>query len=154
MTPRRRLHTAAAAAAAALASLVACEKPAPIVTVVNVGRSAYAEANVFCFEGQSAAAANCTQRQSGSTTLEVVRGQTVGIDVDKEIVDDGWFIELSDPGAAGTETDPQQSEVQTGHYFTFTAPNLPSGASLLLTVRSLNQNQEPTGEWSFTLVPR
>ncbi len=153
MTPRRRLRTVAATAAA-LASLVACEKPAPIVTVVNVGRSVYAEANVFCFEGQSAAAANCAQRRTGSTTLEVVRGQTVGVDVDKEIVDDGWFIELSDPGAAEGEAEPQQSEVQTGHYFTFTAPNLPTGASLLLTVRSLNEDQEPTGEWSFRLVPR
>jgi len=153
MTPRRRLRTAAVAAAA-LASLAACERPAPIVTVVNVGRSVYAEASVFCFEGQSAAAANCAQRQAGSTRLEVVGGQTIGVDVDKEIVDDGWFIELSDPGAAEGEAEPQQSEVQTGHYFTFTAPNLPTGASLLLTVRSLNRDQEQTGEWVFTLVPR
>ncbi len=153
MTPRRRLRTAAGAIAA-LASLTACEKPAPIVTVVNVGQSVYAEANVFCFEGQSAAAANCAQRRTGSTTLEVVRGQTVGVDVDKEIVDDGWFIELTDPDAAGSGAEPQQSEVQTGHYFSFTAPNLPSGAALLLTVRSLNREQQPAGEWSFTLVPR
>ncbi len=153
MTPRRRLQTTAVAAAA-LASLVACEKPAPIVTVVNVGRSVYAEANVFCFEGQSAAAADCAQRRTGSTTLEVVGGQTIGVDVDKEIVEDGWFIELSDPQAPGGDSEPQQSEVQTEHYFTFTAPNLPKGASLLLTVRSLDQNADPTGEWAFTLVPR
>lgn len=153
MTPRRRLRTAAVATAV-LASLAACERPAPIVTVVNVGRSVYAEANVFCFEGQSAAAANCAQRQMGSTTLEVVRGQTIGVDVDREIVDGGWFIELTDPDAPRGEAEPQQSEVQTGHYFTFTAPNLPQGGSLLLTVRSLDQNSQQTGEWAFTLVPR
>lgn len=151
MTPRRRLRTAVVAGAALVA---ACEKPAPIVTVVNVGQSVYAEANVFCFEGQSVAAADCAQRRTGSTTLEVVRGQTVGVDVDKEIADDGWFIELSDPGAPGDGAEPQQSEVQTGHYFSFTAPNLPSGAALLLTVRSLNREQQPSGKWSFTLVPR
>jgi len=153
MNPRRRL-VAATSVAIALGALTACEKPAPIVTVVNGGNSVYAEANTYCFDGQSAAEANCATRQDGSTVLEVLGGQTVGVDVDKALLDGGWLIELSDPDAAGEQAQPQQSEVQNEHYFTFTAPNLPMGGSLLLTVRSLNEEQNATGAWLFTLVPR
>lgn len=152
MTPRRRL-VAGAVAALLLAALSGCERPAPIVTVVNAGNSVYAEANVYCFEGQSVAEANCAVRSDRSTELEVRGGQTVGVDVDKALLSGGWLIELSDPDAQEGSAEPQQSEVQDGHYFTFTAPNLPQGSSVLLTVRSLDRRQSATGEWLFTLVP-
>ena len=153
MNARRRLLTATSLAGALLA-LTACEKPAPIVTVVSGDTSVYAEANTYCFEGQSLEAGDCATRHEGSTTLEVRGGQTVGIDVDEALVESGWFIELSDPSAQGQQAQPQRSEPQTGHYFTFTAPNLPTGASLRLTVRSLGENGEPNGEWAFELQPK
>ncbi len=153
MTPRRRL-VAGAVGALALAALSGCERPAPIVTVVNSGNSVYAEANVYCFEGQSVAEANCAVRSDRTTLLKVQGGQTVGVDVDKALLDGGWLVELSDPDAPGGSAEPQQSEVQDGHYFAFTAPNLRQGSSVLLTVRSLDRQLNPTGEWAFTLVPR
>ncbi|MCW2714201.1 MAG: hypothetical protein JWN88_1248 [Frankiales bacterium] len=152
MTTRRRLLATASAAFAA-AALTACEKPAPLVTVVNAGRSVYSEANTYCFEEQSFEAGNCSQRHTGQTQLAVVSGEPVGIDVGEELVEGRWFIELSDPNAAEGQSQPQQSQPQDGHYFTFTAPSLPEGGSLLLTVRSLEQ-ERPTGEWVFRLVPR
>ena len=152
MNARRRL-LATASAAGALLALTACEKPAPIVTVVSGGESVYAEANTYCFEGQTPGS-GCATRHEGSTEIAVRGGETVGVDVDGDLVDDGWFIELSDPSAQG-QSQPQRSEPQKGHYFTFTAPNLPLGSELLLTVRSLGEDgDEPTGEWSFTLTPK
>lgn len=152
MTPRRRLGSVACLMTV-LAALTACERPTPLVTVVNAGKSVYAEADTYCFEGQSTVEANCAVRRQSTPTLEVVSGEPVGVDVGKELVEGGWFIELSDPQAPAEEAQPQQSEVQDDHYFTFTAPNLPPEASLLLTVRSLD-GETPNGQWSFLLVRR
>ena len=154
MNARRRLLTAASLAGALLA-LTACEKPAPIVTVVSGGQSEYTEANTYCFEeGMSLESGECATRATGATTIEVRGGETVGVDVDEALVERGWFIELSDPAAQGEQQQPQRSEPQTGHYFTFTAPNLPTGSTLRLNVRSLGENGEPNGEWAFELKPR
>lgn len=152
MTSRRRLLATASAALATLA-LTACAKPAPLVTVVNAGRSVYSEANTYCFEQQSFEAANCALRASGETELAVVSGEPVGVDVGKELVEGTWFIELSDPSAPEGQPQSQRSQPQEGHYFRFTAPSLPEGGSLLLIVRSLDQGR-PSGEWAFRLVPR
>ena len=155
MNARRRL-LASASAAGALLALTACEKPAPIVTVVSGGESVYAEANEWCFEEQTPP--DCAERHEGTTKLSVRGGETVGVDVDKELAERGWYLELSDPAGEGQAAQPQRSEPQTGHYFTFTAPNLPAGSELLLTVRALSEGEdpaaEPTGEWAFTLTPR
>ena len=157
MNARRRLLACARpglVAAGALLALTACEKPAPIVTVVSGGQSVYAQANTYCFEGQSVEAGDCATREEGATALEVRGGETVGIDVDKELAESGWFLELSDPATQGQQAQPQRSEPQTGHYFTFTAPNLPTGSTLTLTVRSLDDEGASTGEWRFTLSPK
>ena len=139
----------------ALLALTACEKPAPIVTVVSGGESEYTEATTFCFDDQTLESGACATRAEGPTTVEVRGGETVGVDVDGALVDDGWFIELSDPAAQGEQQQqPQRSEPQNGHYFTFTAPNLQACASLRLTVRSLGESGEPNGEWAFDLKPK
>ncbi len=151
MTARRRASTAAVAVLA-LAALSACEKPAPIVTVVNAGRSVYSEASIYCFDGQSSAQGNCATRASGLTSIAVQGGQPVGIDVAKPLVGRGWVIELSDPSNKSAQ--PQQSEVQHKHYYSFTAPTLPQGSAVLLTVRALGSGNRPSGEWRFTLTPR
>jgi hypothetical protein len=153
MNDRRRL-LASASAAGALLALTACETPAPIVTVVSGGESVYTEANTWCFEGQTPP--DCAERAEGVAELSVRGGETVGVDVDGEVADRGWYLELSEPEGQGQGSQPQRSEVQTGHYFTFTAPNLPSGSELLLTVHGVGEGeqQEPTGTWQFVLTPR
>lgn len=152
----RRCLLVTAAAAFTLGGLTACQKPSPIVTVVNSGQSVYTEAVTFCFPGQSTVAGDCASRSDGTTTLEIVGGQPVGVDVSKDLVEDGWYIELTDPAAASEGQAPQRSELQDGHYFTFTAPNLAQGTSLSLSVRAVDPDapEQSRGEWLFTLVPR
>ncbi len=150
MNSRRRLLSAASVVGALLA-LTACEKPTPIVTIVSGGSSVYTEASTWCFEGQSPP--DCSERKQSTPSLGVRGGETVGIDVGEDLLEDGWFIELSDPTAQGEQAQPQRSEPQTDHYFSFDAPNLPAGSELRLTVRSVDDKAEPTGEWSFRLKP-
>jgi hypothetical protein len=151
MTARRRL-LAAASAAAAVVALTGCERPAPIVTVVSGMNSEWKEADVYCFEGQSLGSDDCAARSSGPVRIPVVPGERVGVDVSRDVVERGWFVEL-----AGPDGQPQQSEVQEDrHYFTFTAPNVGPGG-LRLTVRTVGEEGpqgEPSGEWTFDLVPR
>ena len=151
MNARRRLLTAVSAAGALLA-LTACEKPTPIVTVVSGGESVYTEASTWCFEEQTPP--DCAERKQETKSLAVRGGETIGIDVGKEVAEGAWLVELSDPAAQGEQEQPQRSEPQSGHYFSFDAPNLPSDAELLLTVRSVDDSGEPSGEWSFRLSPK
>ena len=152
MTARRRLLAALSAGAAVLA-LTGCEAPAPIVTVYSGMASEWKEADVFCFEeGQDLAGDECVQRSTTATRIEVEPGKQVGIDVGREVVERGWYIELGDPSGQGQS---QQSEVQEDkHYFAFTAPQVgPQG--LRLTVRAVGEDgpeSAPTGEWVFDLV--
>jgi hypothetical protein len=148
MTARRRL-LAAASATAALVALTGCEKPAPIVTLVAGGESVYTEAATFCFEQDvTLESGECAQRQSSLTPLSVRGGEVVGVDVDKEVAERGWQLELQDPNdPQGTQRSPTIDD----HYFTFTAPGLQPGGRLLLTVRTVDAQDAPTGEWQFEL---
>ena len=150
MNARRRL-LAAAPLAGALLALTACEKPAPIVTLVNEGQSTYAEAGTWCFEGQTGD--DCAQRGEGPTRLEV-RGGKLGVDVDKELADGGWQLQLVDaaqPDRPLLTSEPQREN----HYYAFDLPELPSGTTLQLTVQALTEAGQPgKGSWQFELVPR
>ena len=155
--PARRRLLPAASALLCLAALTACEKPAPIVTVVNEGRSVYAEAATWCFQGQSGD--ECATRGSGTNRLEVLAG-TLGVDVDKELADSRWIVTLVDLSR------PDQPLVNSGvredsHYYSFELPELPPQTRLVLTVRalaegSLGEGAEPEarGSWQFELVTR
>ena len=150
MTPRRRLLAAAAATSAAAALLTGCEKPAPIVTVVSGGSSAYTEAAAFCFEeDQTLEGGDCAQREAEVTELRVRPGERIGIDVDGEVAERGWQLVIADP------QDPQRTQSSgtiTDHYFPFTAPGIAPGGRLLLTVRTVDAQSAPTGEWQCALV--
>ena len=150
MNARRRL-LAAASATGALLALTACEKPAPIVTVVNEGRSVYSEANVWCFEGQSGD--ECAERAEGATELEVQRG-TFGIDVAEEVAEGAWVATLTPEGEPERQLLPPEVHRDT-HYFSFDFPGISRGTSLLLTVRALDEDGEGSrGLWQFRLRPR
>jgi hypothetical protein len=155
MTARRRLLVAAGrlgtAGAVALA-LTACERPAPIVTVVAGAASEWKEADVFCFEGQTPGG-DCARRATGPTRIEVGPGQRVGVDVSKDVVERGWYIELSLPGGEG---EPESSELLVDqHYFSFTPRVGPEG--LRLTVKAVGESgprSPASGEWAFDLVAK
>ncbi len=164
MTARRRL-LAAASAALSLTALAACEKPAPIVTLVNAGSSTYAEANTYCFDGESTDSGSCATRHDGATTLAFDSAQPVGIDVDKELAEAGWYYEIQEPGSQQVA---YQSPAQDGHYATL--PGVAPGSSFDLFVYQGVPTPQPaagsdpagavpasataTGVWQFSLVPR
>lgn len=167
MTARRRL-LAAASATFALAVLTACEKPAPIVTLVSAGESVYNEAAVYCFdEGRTLQDEGCAERSDEVVELTTRPGEVVGVDVGKALAERGWELTLIDPtGQANTQ---RSGPLDDDHYFTFTAPSLsPAGVDVRVqTVEpQLDENGEPqvddsglpvgvpTGEWRFRLLPR
>lgn len=145
-----RRPSARVAAVGALLALSACEKPAPIVTVVSGGESVYAEASTWCFEDQTGD--ECAERETEVTSLPVRAGETVGVDVDEELAEGGWYLELSAPGGG---SEPQRSDPQLGHYFSFTAPSVAAGSALELDVFAVGEGEgeEPRGEFRFRLTP-
>jgi hypothetical protein len=151
MTARRR-WLAAGSAVLSAAALAACEKPTPLVTLVSGGESVYREANVWCFEeGQTIASGECAEREEGVLRLPVRAGDEIGVDVGDELNDRGWTFTLVDPA---NPQGAQEAPLQEEHWFSFTAPNIPPGESLLLTVRTGESAQAANGEWAFELVPR
>ena len=151
MTARRRL-LAAASATFAVTALTACEKPAPLVTVVSGGTSVYSEAATYCFdEGQTLDGGTCASRETEVRRIEVRQGERIGIDVDRELVERGWQLEIIDPADAERT---QGSSTINDHYFPFTAPGIAPGGMLLLTVRTVGADDAATGEWQFELVNR
>jgi hypothetical protein len=148
MDPRRRLRTTACAVGALLA-LTACEKPTPLVTVVSGGASVYTEASTWCFEDQDPP--ECSEHEPGTPSLSVRGGETIGIDVDKELAEEGWQIALA-LASAPEEADQPWGE-QDGHYFSFELPaNIPTDSALLLTVLIPGgEGEEPRGLWQFRL---
>ena len=148
--PARRRLLAATSTVLALASLAGCEKPAPLVTLVSGGQSVYKQANIYCFEeGVTVDSGECAQRADGATRLEVRRGETIGVDVGKDLVERGWRVQVG----SGTAEQVQASDVlEDKHYFTFTAPNLPAEGVPLVVV-TVDEDDASTGEWLFQLVP-
>ena len=148
--PVRGRLTATATSAIALLALTGCERPAPIVTVTSGGDSVHKAADVYCFEEQSGD--ECAERAEGVTTLEVSPGQQVGVDVDKDVAERGWYIELA---ARDGQGQPQRSDVQDDHYFAFTLQGI-GEEGLVLSVKALPEEgseDEESGLWTFELQP-
>ena len=148
MTARRRL-AATLSAVAAVAALTGCERPAPIVTVVSGTHSDWKEADVYCFDGQPLSSGDCAVRDDEPVRIPVKDGR-IGIDVSKDVVERGWYVEV-----IGPTRQPESSEVfQDRHYFPLRVGVPAEG--LLLTVRTAGEGgdpRNPTGEWTFELVP-
>ena len=149
--PARRRLLAACSATLALGTLTGCEKPAPLVTLVSGGQSVYTEANLYCFaDAQTVESGECAERAQGATRLEVRQGETVGVDVGKDLVERGWRVQL------GSSENPDQVQasgvLEDQHYFSFTAPPVPAEGTPL-TVVTVDEDDATTGEWLFELVP-
>lgn len=145
--PGRRV-VAVAGMLLALGGLTGCEKPTPLVTVVSAGDSVHREATTFCFEGQSPEQRNCRQDDSAPPVLLVRPGDIVGIDVDKDLAESGWYVAVNR----------QRTAILDEHYFRFT----PGGQDfqqgrLRLEIHAVEGEGDAArdvGVWFFDLVPR
>lgn len=157
---RTPLKTAALAVLALLV-LTACERPAPSVTLFSGDVSARAEAVCWTFDGSPViGSADCTQDdlvasvQSGAlATLPVTPGSTLGISVDSEVADAGWFPAIIVDGQ------PQQlvNSVITDRYWRFTFPDglrgqFPAGGYILQITAAGATSGSERGLWFISLT--
>ncbi len=151
MTARSRTIAGLTAGLCAL-FLTGCEKPTPFVTLVSGTTSVHTGATIFCFDGQTPAAQDCRTDAQRPTVLKVKVGSQVGVDVAKDVADNGWVVVL--PGNDQDPANDQASGTQKEHYFAFT-PQFESGP-LRLEVRMLdrgNASAATVGNWQFVLIP-
>jgi len=151
--PARRRPYVALLTAVALLGLSGCQKPTPIVTVQSGGTSVHTDAGRWCFPGQSGDGCR-TDAAPEPAVLTVTPGQTIGVDVDKAVVERHWFVQqtqISPP--PGQQAAAGQSNIQDQHYFSFGTTDQP----VLVQVVALDGGSDKTrttGVWSFVLRPR
>jgi hypothetical protein len=154
--PVRRPLLAALTAGALLVTLAGCERPTPGVTLVSGGRSVHAEATQFCRgEAFLTKGDECPGTQDGVTVLRADQGAEVGVDVDRDLTETGWFL---------YDLDAQQSYgFQDEHYRSIVADftNRPTPGVIRLEVRQVDhepkdRNDVPKvlGRWQFEVVQR
>ena len=158
-----RLRQAAALAALPLgaALLTGCEKPAPAVTTFSGSTSATVEAICWSFDvSEPVDAKTCLAQQEGQSVGEladelqskigvipVAADQTIGISVDPELKEGGWFPIIGD---SRLTADPVTS---TYYRFQLTAAELRSGP-IELRVLALGETPDQIrGLWTFKLQP-
>ena len=158
-----RLRRAAALAAVPLgiALLVGCTKPVPSVSAFSGATSANVDALCWSFDAsQSVDAASCLgQKQGQSVTdlaadlqskvgvIPVEPDQTIGISVDPQLANDGWFPVIGDTRLT---VEPVTS---TYYRFQLAAADLRKG-SLELRVLALGDSPDVVrGLWAFELRP-
>jgi hypothetical protein len=133
--------------------LTGCQKPTPGVTLVSGGATVHTESTTYCRAGQSVANNNCVQHTGRDRigVLRVQQGAVLGIDVDKALAKNGWFLYDADAKA--------RSEVQDTHYFSYTPDfsNRPTLGIINLEIRSTDRvadDAQVTGVWRFQLVQK
>lgn len=149
--PARRTLAATASTAALVLLLTGCEQPTPGVTLVSGGTSVRTESTTFCRAGQSVEQLSCVVHAARGAVLRVQQGALVGIDVDKDLSEHGWYLYDADAKA--------RSEVQDTHYFAYTPDfsNRPAKGLINLEIRSTERvadDARVTGVWRFQLVQR
>ena len=152
---------AAALAAIVLATLTACEKPNPYVGIFSGDTSVRAEA--VCWSGDGTpviGAEGCTEADlvaalsSGDVpVLPVVPGGTIGISVDTEVAEAGWYPSIVVDGQA------QQLATTPIHkrYWRMTFPEatrgqFPQGGYALQITALGATGGSQSGVWFFTLT--
>ncbi len=158
-----RLRHAAALAALPLSTLLltGCEKPAPAVTAFSGSTSATVEAICWSFDASAPVdAKSCLAQQEGQSVSEladelqskigvipVAADQTIGISVDPDLQEGGWFPIIGDSRLT--------AEPVTSTYFRFqlAAAELRSGP-IELRVLALGETPDQIrGLWTFKLQP-
>jgi hypothetical protein len=84
-----------ALAVAGIGLLSACEKPAPAVTFFSGTDSTRVEADCY---SEDNAQARCEIPTSGTDSLKIRPGETVGISVDPQIAENGWVPAVGNRG--------------------------------------------------------
>ncbi len=150
-----RIRTLAAMPILAVAALglVACEKPAPGISVTSGTTTAYREALCWSFDGSALSAENCAQDLvtnavdgGQAARIPVIPGTTIGISVDPVVADTGWYPVI------GTQKLTEQPLTTT--YYRFTYPDLqevPASGVPLQVVAA--DGADTVGLWVFALVP-
>jgi hypothetical protein len=131
--------------------LTACEKPNPGVTVWSGTHSEHREA--VCWTTQTAITPeNCAEEIISSAlsdtkvgTIDVMSEQTIGISVDPEVADLGWYV-----GIAGQRFN-ETAIYETYYRFTFPRVAVPeSGFDLQIIAQG--KGNATRGIWVFKLV--
>lgn len=150
-----------ALAVSALFVLTGCTKPLPSVTLFSGDVSVRAEAVCWTQDGSPViGSADCTQDdlvaavQSGDlSVLPVTPGSTLGISVDSEVADAGWYPAIIVDGQ------PQQlvNSVITDRYWRFTFPDtargqFPAGGYILQITAAGATSGSERGLWFISLT--
>jgi hypothetical protein len=149
--PARRPAVTALTGVAVLLSLTGCQKPTPGVTAVSRGQSVHVESASYCRDGQTVEKQDCVLHLDRVAVLRVKQGALVGIDVDSELTEKGWFLYDADAKA--------RSAVQDSHYFSYTPDfsNRPLKGLINLEVRSTDRvadDANVTGIWKIQLLQK
>lgn len=145
----------------AMLVLTGCEKPNPGITIFSGTESARAEAICWTADGTPAVgSAGCSQDeliaavQNGElTTLPITPGATMGISVDSEVADAGWYASIIVDGQAQR----LMNSVITDHYWRFTFPDsargsFPAGGYVLQVSAAGATSGSERGLWFFALT--
>lgn len=140
-----RRHAAVAGAVVLGAfALTGCEKPTPIVTLVNGSDSVAIEET--CKKSELASvedARKCSEKDR--KVLKVTTGTTLRIGVEQELADAGWQVQIGD----------RQSDVIKDKTFQniYTVPDdaFEEEKQIPVSVFKVDKAGEPTGVWSFAL---
>ena len=148
-----------AVGAGLLLSVSACTKASPAITLVSQGSRTHFEAQQWCRDG---AALDKGTECPGTgpdhdAVLKVRDGDQVGIDVDSDLLDPGWYLYDAD-------TKSNITGVKTGHYYALANvvfSGRPDTGIIRLEVRTVDHLPTSstdlpriTGRWQFQLVQR
>lgn len=152
---------AAAAAVAVTISVSACQAPTPQVSVFSGASSDHREAICWsddetkvdlktCLSVSGAGAATQIEDLKGDVGQVAVKADaTIGVSVDTEVADRGWYVLLGSNRVNSTPV--------TGTYYRFTLPAsvVEAGQDIPMYVVSLAGDDKTTvtGVWGFQLVP-
>lgn len=138
-----------------MATLAACEKPTPGVTVFSGTHSDHTEA--ICWSSDADRAVNRSDCSISPTTddasavidqiptITAEAGATVGISVDPAVAENGWIVSINSRALV--------REPITEKYFKFTMPPqaLRQGPAQLVVQALTTSGNEIRGSWAFTV---
>jgi hypothetical protein len=141
----------------AMATLSACDKPAPGATVFSGSSSANREAICWSPEaGQAFTEADCSISLQSTAEfndrlvekvaiIATAPGETVGISVDSVVAENGWRVTINGR--------PLSRDPITSHYFKFTMPPQPlqRGDAQLVIQALTDDGADVRGSWIFGL---
>lgn len=145
---RRGTASLVGLSALAVLALSGCEQPTPGVTVWSGRASEHTEAT--CWSDDPAATVDATACASAATQgdpprIEVTPGATVGISVDPEVADKGWFPTIGDSRLTVNPV--------TSTYYRFALSEQNLGSDLELRVLALGDTSKTVrGLWVFELT--